>query len=71
MMFTNNPLTEENRERIAREINELLNEDELIVNPKDIRDIGIVRNTTYIAFCSECNVRYRPGSEEPIKKIPI
>ncbi len=71
MIMTSKALTKEECERIAKEINEILKDDEHIANAEEIQATVIGNETTYIAFCKDCNLLYQPGTEEPITKVPI
>lgn len=71
MTFTTKALTKEGKERIAKEMNELLKEEKFIVKAEEIRKFVMGCDTAYIAFCEECNIIYQPESNEPIRKVLI
>ena len=71
MIMTSKALTKEKRERIAKEINEILKDNEHIAKAEEIQAIVLGNETTYIAFCKDCNLLYEPGTAEPVTKVPI
>ena len=71
MIITTKALTKEEREQIAKEINELSNDEQHIVNAENVKRFGFSGDITYIAFFKDCNVLYQPGTEEPVRKVPF
>lgn len=71
MIMTTKALTQEERERIAKEINGILKDDKHIAKAEEIRAIVLGNETTYIAFCKDCNLCYDPGADKPVTKVPI
>lgn len=68
MIRINTALTQEEQERIKREINELLDQNEQIIEFKKIRKIIFGSDIIYVVFGKDYDLLYQPKTEKPRRK---